>query len=114
VRQALKWTALAGLAAGTALFGWNTMAASWQATISPDIFAQILVKFFNTGSAAALTLLTDRWIAPSIASYVDDKQKNGVSLFVQEWQQGAHQPRVKLALMYYIGVFGSLAIAFNL
>jgi len=114
MKPALKWTALAGAAAGVALFGWNLLAVSWQATISPDIFAQILVKFFNTGSAAALTLLTDRWIAPSIASYVDDKGRNGVSLFVQEWQQGAHSNRVKYALMYYIGVFGALAIAFNL
>jgi len=114
MKNAFQWTALAGISAGAAIFGWNTFAWDFQATISPDIFAQVLIKIFNTGSAAALTLLTDRWIAPSIASYVDDKDTNGVSLFVREWQMGGQQPRVKLALMYYIGVFGSLAIAFNL
>jgi len=81
--------------------------------ISPEFIGRAIVKLFYIVCSALISVHSDRWLAPSLARYVEDITYSGKTEFETDWENGDIKKPV-IALTYYVSIFIGLIIAFSL
>lgn len=98
---------LAGFVAINHILGW------FNTGISPEFIGRAIVKLFYIVCSALISVHSDRWLAPSLAKYVEDITYSGKTEFEMDWENGDVK-RPAIALTYYVSIFVGLIIAFSL
>jgi len=98
---------LAGFVSINHVLGW------FNTGISPEFIGRAIVKLFYIVCAALISVHSDRWLAPSLARYVEDIGYHGKTEFEVDWENGDVK-RPCIALAYYVSIFIGIIIAFSL
>jgi NADH:ubiquinone oxidoreductase subunit 5 (subunit L)/multisubunit Na+/H+ antiporter MnhA subunit len=96
------------------IFAVNPFLESKDSALSAAWIGLIVLKFCLAALSACLAFWIDKWIAPSIARFVDERRKrdDGTvrSLFAYQWEHHPDDPRLWMALGYYVLTWGALFI----
>lgn len=94
-------------------YGLNQNLAEYSAIIGPEFITRCATKIFGVALAAVLTFHCDKWVAPTIEKWCS-KRTRPMSDFEHSWMSNPNDPRLKICVMLYLGLFIGLSLVFAL